>query len=71
MLVFLAGHGLGHVLVDLVHKLAAVFNHLIHCEVLKEMAIIIAVLTVIKVDAAVGIVATVIIAGPDFVNASP
>ena len=53
-----AAHHLHH---SLVHKLGAVVYHFLHCAFLQELAALKTVLTVVEVDAAVGIAAAVFI----------
>ena len=53
--IFFLCHGLGHVLVDLVHKLRAEFDHLFHSAVIGEGTVLVAIHAVFFVFAAVGI----------------
>ena len=53
------GHRFGHQLVDLINKLCAMFNHLVHGTFLKEVPILIAILAIIEIRAAIGICAAI------------
>ena len=55
VLVFVAGHGLGHVLVHFVNELRAELDHLVHRAVLGELAILVAIYAIVFVLASVGI----------------
>ena len=53
--VFFLRDGLGQAFVDLVHKLGAMLNHLVHRAVLQELAVLIAIHAIFFILAAVGI----------------